>query len=399
MIINKKWISVLAFLFTVTAFAQENINSTEALVKSGLIFPLQSKHVHSSSIVGLPNGDFLVVWFYGSGERKSDDVQLMGARLKKGESKWSDPFPMADTPNIPDCNPVLFLNQDNKLFLVWIAVQANKWEQSILRYKTATDYLKPGPPNWNWQDNILLKPDDSFANEVALKMKMQPPSGKGWSAYAPKYDEMIVAASADDTKRSIGWMTRIKPLLMDNGRIVLPLYSDGYNMSLMAISMDKGTSWKPSLPLVGRGPIQPAIVQKKNGNIVALMRDSGDYPPRVQYSESSDLGESWTSSIKTEMPNTASVELLVLKDGRWAFIGNILPDGRSQLSLYLSDDEGKSWKWKTFLENDETQKGSFSYPSLIQSQDGLLHITYSYHLDGDTKSIKYVVINPSKISN
>lgn len=395
----KTWISISILLTSFKAISQQVVTMEDALVSSSLIFAPQAKHVHGSSIVNLPNGDFLTVWFYGSGERKADDVQLMGSRLKKGETRWSEAFQMADTPNIPDCNPVLFLNQDKKLFLVWIAVQANKWEQSILRYKTTTDYLKPGPPIWTWQDNILLKPNDHFAKEVVKKFKEQPDKGKGWSAYAPKYDEMIIKASEDDTKRSIGWMTRIKPLVMDNGRIVLPLYSDGYNMSMMAISDDKGTTWRPSLPLVGRGPIQPALVQKKNKTLVAFMRDSGDYPPRVHYSESSDLGESWTLSVKTDIPNTASVEILALKDGRWAFIGNDLPDGRNRLVLFLSDDEGKTWKWKTYLENVEPNSGGFSYPSLIQTSDGLLHITYSHHLPNENKSIKYVVINPAKILN
>ncbi len=392
-------ILLFAFMLYIHASAQSIVSKADALVESTLIFPSQAKHVHGSSLVALPNGDFLAVWFYGSGERTADDVQLMGARLKKGETKWSEPFQMADTPNIPDCNPVLFLNQDQKLFLVWIAVLANKWEQSILRFKTSLDYLNPGAPNWSWQDNILLKPDDNFAKEVAKKLKEQPESGKGWAGYAPKYDEMIIAASSDATKRSIGWMTRIKPLVLPNGRIVLPLYSDGYNMSLMAISDDKGSTWHPSLPLVGHGPIQPAIVQKKNGNLSAFMRDSGDYPPRVHYSESSDLGESWSMSVKTDIPNTASVEVLVLKDGSWAFVGNDIPDGRNQLVLWLSDDEGKTWKWKTYLENMEPKAGKFSYPCLIQTSDGLLHITYSHHLSDEKKSIKYLVVNPSKISN
>jgi predicted neuraminidase len=385
------WFTFFLGIFHI-AFAQN-----KAIVNSMLIFPTQEKHVHASSLVQLPNGDFLAVWFYGSGERTSDDVKLMGARLEKGKNAWSESFLMADTPNIPDCNPVLFLNSENKLFLVWIAVQANKWEQSILRVRTSTDYSKSGPPTWNWQDNILLKPDENFAKEVIKKLKELPDSKKGWAGYAPKYDESIIAASSDASKRSIGWMTRIKPLLMSNGRILLPLYSDGFNMSIMAISDDNGTSWRPSLPLVGRGPIQPAVIQKKNGNLVALMRDSGDEPSRVHYSESSDKGESWSASIKTGIPNTASVELLVLQDGRWAFLGNDIDDGRYRISLFLSDDEGKTWKWKTRLENVEPNKGSFSYPCLIQTKDGLLHITYSYHTEKDNKSIKYVVVNPQKI--
>ena len=154
-------------------------------VSSMLIFPPQEKHTHGSSIVSLPNGDFLCAWFMGSGERTADDVKIMGARLQKGSKAWSPPFLLADTYNIPDCNPVLFINKSGMLFLVWIAVEANKWEYSILRFKTSNDYLKSGAPVWNWQDNILLKPGDNFATEAAARFKELPDNKAGWSAYAP----------------------------------------------------------------------------------------------------------------------------------------------------------------------------------------------------------------------
>ena len=64
----------------------------------------------------------------------------MGARKKKGSQAWTNPFLMADTKGIPDCNPVLFLNKKGKLFIFWIAVMANKWENSIIRYRTTTDF-------------------------------------------------------------------------------------------------------------------------------------------------------------------------------------------------------------------------------------------------------------------
>ncbi|KAA0991013.1 sialidase family protein [Dyadobacter aurulentus] len=382
---------VTALAFSVSLLAQES-----AVIKQMLVFPHQEKHVHGSSIVNLPNGDFLVAWFEGSGERTADDVRIMGARLKKGDSKWSDPFLMADTPNIPDCNPVLFLNAKGKLFLVWIAVQANLWEQSILRFKTSDSYLNAGAPVWEWQDNILLKPDNRFAQEVEKKLKSLPESKIGWAGYAPKYDEMIAEASKDAPKRSIGWMTRIKPLLLENGKIILPLYSDGFNFSITAISDDDGATWRPGLPIVGRGPIQPAIVKKKNGNLVAYMRDSGDEPTRVHVSESADNGESWKATEKTDIPNTASVELFVLKDGRWAFLGNDIDDGRYELSLRISDDEGKSWS-RGWIENDRTKEGGYSYPSLIQTPDGMLHMTYSHHPKKGKKSIKYVVVDPARL--
>lgn len=384
------------YFFALLLFAEVSF-SQSAVTKSELIFPPQTKHVHGSSLVELPNGDFLAAWFYGSGERSADDVKIMGARLKKGQKKWSAPFLLADTPGLPDCNPVLFLNKSGKLFLIWIAVQANRWEHSILRFKTSTHYVQAGAPEWNWQDNILLKPDASFATETAEKFKQLPDLHRGWSEYAPEYDQMIIDAAEDPAKRSIGWMTRIKPLFTTNGKIVLPLYSDGFNFSLMAISEDDGTSWRPSRPLVGRGPIQPALAQKKDGTIVAYMRDSGDAPARVHTSTSADDGESWTASQKTEIPNTASVEICTLRDGTWSFLGNDVDDGRYILSLYLSDDEGKTWKWKTKIENHPKGEGGYSYPSLIQGKDGLLHMTYSSHKGDTEKSIRYVVVDPRKI--
>ena len=384
---------ILFFLFINFLSSSAQDRQPVQTKKAELIFPMQEKHVHGSSIISLPNGDLLAAWFYGSGERNADDVKIMGARLKKGASNWSESFELADTYGLPDCNPVLFLNAKGKLFLVWIAVQANRWENSVLRFKTSVDYNGEEAPIWNWQDNILLKPDESFAKETESKFKQLPDAGNGWSAYAPKYDQMIIDASKDISKRSTGWMTRIHPLILKNGRIVLPLYSDGFNMSLMAISDDDGTTWRSSLPVVGRGPIQPALAQRKNGDIIAFMRDSGDEPNRVQTSTSNDNGASWSAAIKTDIPNTASVEVCVLKDGRWIFIGNDIEGGRYRLSLYLSNDEGQTWTKKYTLENEEKGAGSFSYPSVIQSSDELVHITYSYHKEHTGKSIKYVCID------
>lgn len=388
----KKWsIFLLVSVICHGMWAQDKL----PIKKSMLIFPPQHEHVHGSSIVALPNGDILAAWFQGSGERKADDVGIMGARLAKGAAKWSTPFLMADTYQLPDCNPVLFLNNKGKLFLVWIAVLANQWENSILISQTSDDYLKPGVPVWNNRENIFLKPDDSFADEVKKKMRQMPSTGAGWSAYAPKYDDQIIMASADPGKRSMGWMTRIHPLLLPGGRILLPLYSDGFNFSLTAISDDDGKTWRPSLPMVGRGNVQPSLILKKNGDILAYMRDNGDAPNRVQISTSADKGESWTVAQKTEIPNTASVEVVALKDGRWAFIGNVLTDGRHQISLWLSSDEGATWDTKMMLENEPAGEGSFSYPSMFQDDAGNIHISYSWQKGGNQKSIKYVVIDPN----
>ncbi len=389
--------SVLFLLSAICSMAQTR-DAKHAIVSEEIIFPFQSEHTHGSSIVSLPNGDLIAAWFQGSGERTADNVRIMGARTKKGSKTWTEPFMMADTKGIPDCNPVLFLNRKGKLFLFWIAVQANKWEDSILCFRTSTNYSGNAAPTWEWQDNILLKPDESFVKEVEKRFNELPKSEAGWAAYAPRYDGMIKEASNDLLKRSLGWMTRIHPVTLESGRILLPLYSDGLNFSLVAISDDDGETWRPSLPIVGRGPIQPALAVKKNGNIVAYMRDSGDSPARVQISTSTDNGESWSAAQKTDIPNEASVEVCVLKDGKWAFLGNDINDGRYQLSLYISDDEGLSWRWKELIEYDPSKKGSYCYPCMIQTNDGLLSVSYSYSPGNGQETIKHVVIDPDKIA-
>ncbi len=356
------------------------------------IFPYQNKHVHGSSIVETPNGDLIACWFYGSGERNANDVLVQGARLRKGTNKWSTVFTMADTPEIPDCNPVLFMNANNELMLFWIAVRANGWENSILRYKISNDYEHPGPPTWSWQDIIILKPGEPFYHAIkkAFEENYTDPA---WAEYALPYERLITEAAADKEKRQKGWMSRIHPLNLSSGRILLPLYSDGFNVSLVAISDDKGKSWKASKPIVGFGPIQPTLAEKRNGDIVAYMRDSGAAPQRVLFSESHDNGESWSFAVDTEIPNpSSSLEVVVLRNGHWVMVYNDTENNRNSWAVSVSKNEGKSWEWTRHIGQSVNKSESFSYPSLIQSKDGLLHLTYSYrNLSG--KTIMYAVFD------
>jgi len=361
------------------------------LQKQELIFPLQKLHVHGSSIVELPSGDLLVAWFEGSGERTADDVRIMGAKFSQRNKTWGKPYELADTPGIPDCNPVLFLH-NNELFLVWIAVQANKWENSILRVRKSQSF-EAEQVAWNWQDNIFLKPDSNFEKEVKDRFKELPNLHRGWAEYAPEYDDLIVQASGDLLKRSIGWMTRIKPLVIGTGRILLPVYSDGLNMSMIAYSDDHGKQWKSSLPIVGRGNIQPALVENSQGEILAFMRDSGDAPSKLQFSKSTDQGLSWTANVELDIPSTASVEVLQVEKNNWFLLVNDLEEGRAQLSLYQSKDEGITWLSKGIVVADKEKKGRFSYPAMILGKEGQIHITYSHHQGNDMKSIAYVCID------
>jgi predicted neuraminidase len=357
--------------------------NAQSEIRDNPIFPLQEKHVHSSSIVECPNGDFLACWFHGSGERTADDVVIQGARLKKGGNKWSPVFLMADTPGFPDCNPVLFIDKESRLWMFWIAVRAHGWEHSILKYRLSSDYQRKGAPKWDWQDIILLKPGDSFPETIEAAFKELITEEPMWAEYAPLYSTMIIEAAKDKAKRQTGWMTRTHPLVLPGGRILLPLYSDGYNVGLVAISDDNGRNWRASKPIVGLGPIQPSIVRKKNGTLVAYLRDSGNAPNRVLISSSTDEGESWSPAVDTNIPNPgSSLEAIALQDGRWVMVYNDTEQGRHSLAAALSDDEGMTWKWKRHIGRSDNRTKSFGYPSLIQASDGHLHLTYTYNEKG-----------------
>lgn len=371
-------VTIILFLVVFLAVTT-NASLSQAQLRSELIFPLQGKHVHSSSIVELPNGDLLACWFHGSGERTADDVVIQGSRLRKGARKWSPVFEMADTPNLPDCNPTLFLDAQERLWMFWIVPLASSWEKSALKYRRAEEYLEEGPPKWSWQESIHLVPGEAFVESIEAGFAKLDTNEDLWAEYAFPYTRMIVEAARDPFKRQIGWMTRAHPQTLPSGRILLPLYSDGFNLSLMAISDDEGKTWRASKPIVGLGPIQPSIVRKHDGTLVAYLRDSGGPPARALRSTSADDGETWTEAVDIDLLNPgSSLEVLVLQDGRWLMAYNDTEAGRHRLALSCSDDEGRTWKWKRLLEKGPAGKTSFDYPSIIQTRDGRVHLSYSY---------------------
>lgn len=344
-------------------------------------------------MVELPNGDLFVCWFHGSGERQADDVVIQGARWSKKKGAWTKPFLLADTPGFPDTNPVVYLDSRKKLWLFWPAILANEWHTALMKYRVSSDYLQEdGPPKWEGGDNILLIPRRMYerVNEVlAPDLKRAGPVAQ-WAS-------RMIGLSADKYFSRVGWFTRTHPIELPSGRMILPLYSDGYSMGLMALTDDGGATWQASEPLVGYGNIQPSVVRRRDGTLVAFMRDNGPPPKRILFSESKDNGVSWTAAADTEHFNPGtSVECVVLRDGRWLMVWNDLESGRWSLVAALSDDEGKTWKWRRHLDRDTEVKppASFHYPSVIQAADGAVHVTYSYflnHLTGNApkKTIKH----------
>src|SRR5262245_48835456 len=112
-------VSLSLGLLSVTKQAHSpNQNAAQPFFESELIFPLEHWHNHASSIVECPNGDLLVCWFHGSGERQADDVKVEGARKKRGARQWSPRFTMADTRVHTDTNCTMFIDPQRRLCLL-----------------------------------------------------------------------------------------------------------------------------------------------------------------------------------------------------------------------------------------------------------------------------------------
>ena len=141
-----------------------------------------------------------------------------------------------------------------------------------------------------------------------------------------------------------------------------------------------------SKPLAGYGNIQPALLRRGDGTIVAYMRENGPLK-KIRIAESKDDGVSWGPVGATEFPNPGSgLDGMRLANGHWVLVCNDTTAGRNSLVVMLSDDEGKTWKWRRHLEREKA--GSYHYPAIIQGKDGGVHAVYSYFVAGG-KSMKH----------
>jgi len=420
----------------ITLFVGASVVSLAAEPVIESIFPLQPEHAHGSTLVELSNGDLLVGWFQGSGERWADDVRVMGARKKKGQTAWSAPFVLADVKEFPDCNPVLFVDGRGRLWVMWITIIANQWETSLIKYKISDDYLDTeAAPVWSWQDTLLVKAGDktergiqdgdSFVASVRQQLADytrylaadpgNAPLMERWNERAGRLlslargEDMVragrvpaVDGSTDDAQlgypyfRRMGWQTRNKPFFTRQGRMIVPLYSDGFSFSLMAYTDDDGENWKTSTPLVGAGNIQPAIAETASGELVAYMRDNGPPPKRLQMSRSLDQGQTWSLVQDSELPNSGTAcDVVTLPNGHWVLINNDTEVGRHRLTVSLSEDGGRTWAVHKALADEPAARSH--YPALIVGADGRLHATFSYFAADGTKNIKYAVFDEAWI--
>ena len=334
----------------------------QGYVHGELIYGLDNRptpQVHASTIVETPSG--MVAAFFAGTHEKHPDVGIRVSRLENGS--WTRPEEVAngvesDTLRYPCWNPVLFQPKEGPLLL----------------------FYKVGPSPRDWWGMVMTSSDD----------------GKTWSTPQKIGEDPKIGHLLGPIKN--------KPIQLADGTIINPSsieLEEGDDVKWMThfeVSKDNGTTWQVIGPIndgIAFDAIQASILQHRDGRLQILCRTRQNV---ISTSWSSDQGKSWTEMEATSLPNPSSgTDAVTLADGRHLLIYNHStregeePKARNMLNLAISTD-GVDWQPVMTLENEPIRAG-YAYPAIIQTKDGMVHLTYTYNRE----SVKYVVIDPSEL--
>ena len=134
--------------------------------------------------------------------------------------------------------------------------------------------------------------------------------------------------------------------------------------------------------------IQPTILAHSKTRLQILCRSRQGV---VTEAWSEDGGLTWGPMTATALPNpSAGIDSLRLADGRFLLVYNPTRSGRHRLEVAVSED-GEAWRRGAVLED---APGEYSYPAVIQSRDGLVHVTYTWKRE----RIRHVVLDPARLT-
>jgi len=305
---------------------------------------------HASTLVSLSDGRLLVAWFGGTHEGHPD-VGIWAAErlpLTTGATDstaiapgthWSEPRLIAKVTDQAHWNPVLFALSPGREELVLhfkVGSRIRSWETWVQR---SSDFGRA------WSEATRLVPRDRGGRGAVRNKPIQLSSGywlAGGSLERWRNWDAFIDRSPDGLD---GWVAA------DKIRI------DRRNFS-------------------GKGLIQPALWESAPGIAHALFRSTDG---RMHRSDSSDDGQSWSRAYPIDVPNNNSgLDLTRLHDGTLALACNPVAGNwaaRTPLSILFSKDNGSSWPERIDI---ETEPGEFSYPAIIEVEDGLI-VSYTWN--------------------
>lgn len=302
---------------------------------------------HASTIAEADGGKLVAAWFGGTREGHTD-VGVWVSRLVG--TSWTPPVEVAngqqaDGKRFPCWNPVLFQPR-----------AANAKPALMLFYKV-------GPSPRAWWGMVRTSTD----------------GGATWSD-ARRLPDGILGPIKN------------KPVQLPNGDILAPTSTehDGWRVHFER-SSDLGQTWTKTEPLNdGKqiGAIQPSLLLLGGERLLALGRTQ---QKRIFQIASSDFGKTWGELTLTSLPNpNAGTDAVTLRDGRHLLIYNHTEKGRSPLNLAISHN-GTDWQPSLVF---ESEPGEYSYPAILQTSDGSVHVTYTWK----RQRVKHAVLNPEKLT-
>lgn len=304
---------------------------------------------HAATIAETPKG-LVTAWFGGTKEGHQD-VGIWLSRREKDQ--WTAPVEVAngvvnDTLRYACWNPVLYQVPGGELLL----------------------FYKVGRKVASWKGFMITSSD----------------AGVTWSKPKALPDGFLGPV-------------KNKPVRLSTGELLCPSSTEGEGWKIhFEVTTDAGKTWKKIGPINdGKtyNAIQPSVLVHKDGKLQILARSKNR---AVLESWSADNGKTWSPLAETSLPNNNSgTDAVTLADGRHLLVYNHVktPEGekkgaRTPLNVAVSKD-GKTWHASLILEDSPISQ--YSYPSVIQSADGAVHIVYTWRRE----RIKYVKIDPAKL--
>ena len=333
--------------------------SRSPVVRSEFIFeraPFPS--AHASTIVESRDG-LVAAWFGGTAER-NPDVGIWVSR--HGAAGWSAPVEVAngvqtDGTRHPCWNPVLFQPSGGPLVLFYkVGPSPSQWWGLA---RTSSDGGR------TWSAAIAL-PAGILGPIRAKPVEVRP---------VPSRVEGPGVMLAGSSTEHDGWI----------------VHMERFSGSWTAQSLASPAAWQSSGPLNAKeafGAIQPTILVHSSSLLQILCRSRQRV---ITEAWSQDRGLTWGPMTATTLPNpSAGIDAVRLADGRFLLVSNPSPTSRQKLEMAMSSD-GKGWRTVLVLEEEGT--GEHSYPAMIQTRDGAVHLTYTWRRD----RIKHVVLDAASL--
>ena len=322
--------------------------ASSPIVASELVFeraPFRS--AHASTIVEARDG-LVAAWFGGTDEGHPD-VGIWVSR--RGAGGWSTPVEVAtgahpDGTRHPCWNPVLFQPSRGPLVL----------------------FYKVGPSPRQWWGLARTSADGGRTWSEAVRL----PDGVLGPIRAKPVELPDGDVLAGSSTENAGWVVHMER------------WTPGDLASTRA--------WRRTGPLNhprAFEAIQPTILAHSTTRLQVLCRSRQRV---VTEAWSEDGGATWGPMSATALPNpSAGIDALRLADGRFLLVYNPTTAGRHRLGVAVSED-GKAWRSSVSLED---APGEYSYPAVIQSRDGRVHVTYTWRRE----RIRHVVLDPARLGS